>query len=168
CVSESGIDGLKDRLPRAHRRSSRFARRVRNHVALGVASTATTAVIFASLDSSDPTFGASIATAYVALVLLAITLAFSPIAALRGRRYQVSTDLRRDMGIWAALVAVAHVVVGLQVHLRGKMWEYFVHPIKGVMLPRFDPFGAANYSGLAAALLLVVLLATSNDASLRR
>jgi len=125
-------------------------------------------VIFAVLDSTDPVFRASIATAYVALALLAATLAFSPIAALRGRRYPVSTDVRRDVGIWAALVAVAHVVIGLQVHLRGKMWEYFARPIKGVMLPRFDPFGAANYGGLAAALLLVLLLVTSNDASLRR
>jgi len=48
------------------------------------------------------------------------------------------------------------------------MWEYFVRPVKGVVLPRIDPFGAANYTGLGAALILVVLLATSNDASLRR
>jgi sulfoxide reductase heme-binding subunit YedZ len=125
-------------------------------------------VVFAATESTDPVFRASIATAYVALGLFIITVAFGPYAALRGRRYPVSTDIRRDFGIWSALVAMVHVVVGLQVHLRGKMWEYFVRPVKGVVLPRIDPFGAANYTGLGAALILVVLLATSNDASLRR
>ena len=112
-------------------------------------------------------FRASMATAYVSLTLLAATLVFGPIAAFQGRRYPVSTDIRRDVGIWAAIVAIAHVVVGLQVHLRGKMAEYFVHSVRGVFLPRIDPFGAANYAGATAALLLALLLVTSNDASLR-
>src|SRR6478672_3921539 len=146
----------------------RRARRVRNHVALGAASLAGVWAVFAVIDSNDTVFRVSMATAYVALVLFIITLGFGPYAALRGRRYPVSADLRRDFGIWSALVAIAHVVVGLQVHLRGKMWEYFVQPTKGVLLPRIDPFGAANYTGLAATVILVALLATSNDASLRR
>jgi len=143
-------------------------RRGRNHVALGAASLSATWAVFAATESDDPVFRGSIATAYVALGLFIITIAFGPYVALRGRRYPVSTDIRRDFGIWSALVAILHVIVGLQVHLRGKMWEYFVHPIKGVPLPRIDPFGAANYTGLAAGLILVVLLATSNDVSLRR
>lgn len=146
----------------------RRARRVRNHVALGAASLAGVWAVFSLIDSNDTVFRVSMATAYVALVLFIITLGFGPYAALRGRRYPVSADLRRDFGIWSALVAIAHVVVGLQVHLRGKMWEYFVQPTKGVLLPRIDPFGAANYTGLAATVILVALLATSNDASLRR
>jgi sulfoxide reductase heme-binding subunit YedZ len=107
------------------------------------------------------------ATAYVALALFAATVSFGPIAELRGRRYPVSTDIRRDFGIWCGITAMTHVVAGLQVHLRGKMWEYFVRPAKGVLLPRIDLFGAANYAGLVATLMLVALLATSNDASLR-
>ena len=143
-------------------------RRVRNHAALGPASVGATWAVFAAIQSNDLLFRASIATAYVALGLFIITLGFGPYAALRGRRYPVSADIRRDFGIWSALVAIVHVVVGLQVHLRGKMWEYFVHSVKGVPLPRIDPFGAANYTGLAAALIFAVLLATSNDGSLRR
>jgi sulfoxide reductase heme-binding subunit YedZ len=142
-------------------------RRVRNHAALGVASLSGVWAVYAGIASKDGVFRVSIATAYVALVLFVVTLAFGPYAALRGRRYPVSADIRRDFGIWSGLVAIAHVVAGLQVHLRGKMWEYFVRPTKGVLLPRIDPFGAANYTGLAAALIFVALLVTSNDASLR-
>ena len=143
-------------------------RRVRNHLALGTASVGVTWAAFATVDSSDGVFRVSVATAYVALGLFVIALGFGPYAALKGRRYPVSTDLRRDVGIWSALVAIAGVVAGLQVHLRGKMWEYFVRPVKGVLVPRIDPFGAANYTGLVATLIFVALLVTSNDASLRR
>jgi methionine sulfoxide reductase heme-binding subunit len=143
-------------------------RRLRNHAALAAASSAGTVLIFAAIRSTDAMFRASMATAYVGLVLLAVTLAFGPVAAFRGRRYPVTTDLRRDVGIWAAVASIAHVVIGLQVHLRGKMWEYFVHSVRGTFLPRIDPFGAANYSGAAATLLLVALLATSNDLAFRR
>jgi sulfoxide reductase heme-binding subunit YedZ len=121
-----------------------------------------------TIRSTDSLFRASMATAYVGLFLLVATLAFGPVAAFRRRRYPVTTDVRRDTGIWAAIVSMAHVVIGLQVHVRGKMWEYFVHSVRGTFLPRVDPFGAANYAGAVAAILLVILLATSNDASLRR
>jgi hypothetical protein len=88
-----------------------------------------------------------------------------------GRRGElaVSDDLRRDCGIWCALVAITQTVLGLQVHLhlRGRMWEYFVQPVKGTLLPRIDPFGAANYTGLVAvaASFLVALHVTSDDVS---
>ena len=132
-------------------RLSRRAHRVRNHVALGAGGLVGAWAVFAGIESEDTIYRVSMATAYVALVLFAITLAFGPYAALRGRRYPVSADVRRDFGIWSALVAITHVVAGLQVHLRGKMWEYFVRSDNGVLLPRIDPFGAANYTGLAAS-----------------
>jgi sulfoxide reductase heme-binding subunit YedZ len=140
---------------------------LRTHLALGAASLGVTVGVFTAIASDDAVFRASMATAYVALVLFAVTLAFGPIASLRGRRYPLSTDVRRDVGIWSGLLALAHVILGLQVHMRGKMWEYFVRPAQGLMLPRVDPFGAANYTGLVAALIFVALLVTSNDASLK-
>ena len=143
-------------------------RRLRNHIALGVTSVAATMLVFAVIPSTDAVFRASMATAYVGLALLATTVAFGPLAAFRGRRYPVTTDIRRDVGIWAGIVSIAHVVIGLQVHLRGKMPEYFVHSVRGTLLPRVDPFGVANHAGAAAALLLGVLLATSSDAAFRR
>ena len=153
---------------RSRRRPSRFARRARTHLAVAAGSGITTALVFASITSDDAVFKASMATAYVALALFAVTLAFGPVAALRGRRYPVSTDVRRDFGIWSGILALVHVVIGLQVHMRGKMWEYFAHESRGWVLPRFDPFGLANYTGLVATAIFAALLVTSNDLSLRR
>ena len=149
------------------KRLSRAARRVRNHIALGVGTIGIGLSLYLGIDSADSRFRASMATAYVALALFGITLAFGPVNALRGRRYPVSTDIRRDFGIWAGMVAVAHAIIGLQVHLRGRMKEYFVDRIAGMWLPRPDLFGVANYTGLIAGLIFFALLVTSNDASLR-
>ena len=77
----------------------------------------------------------------------------------------VSSDLRRDLGIWAGISALAHTAVGLNVHLRGRMWLYFVDTRHHL---RRDVFGFGNYTGVLAALVFALLLALSNDVSLRR
>jgi sulfoxide reductase heme-binding subunit YedZ len=112
----------------------------------------------------------SMATAYVSMALLVATLLTGPVNVLRGRRNPVSTDLRRDLGIWAGLMGVAHVVIGLQVHFRGRMWFYFVREVEETkeLVLRADLFGFANYTGMLATFVLLLLLALSNDLSLRR
>ncbi len=83
---------------------------------------------------------------------------------LRGKLNPVSFDLRRDLGIWAGISALAHTAAGLNVHLRGRMWLYFVdtrHHLRG------DAFGFGNYTGAVATLVFALLLALSNDVSLR-
>jgi methionine sulfoxide reductase heme-binding subunit len=112
----------------------------------------------------------SIATAYTSTALLVFVLAIGPLNLLRRRPNPVSTNLRRDTGIWAGLVGLVHVAFGLQSHMKGKMLEYFLHPSNGRSLLgrlRLDEFGFANYTGLGATLILVLLLALSNDVSLR-
>ena len=108
------------------------------------------------------------ATAYVALGLLAVTLAIGPINLLRGRRNPLSIDLRRDIGIWCAVVSLAHVVVGLQVHM-GNMLLYFFRPADTYQrwTPRLDFFGLANYAGLLGTLIVLLLLCLSNDVAVR-
>lgn len=110
------------------------------------------------------------ATAYTGVVLLGATLVLGVLNVLRGEANPVSTDWRRDVGIWAALFGVAHVVIGLQVHMRGRMWTYFVYPADQARLfpLRLDSFGWANHLGLIAGLVLVLLLALSNDWALAR
>lgn len=118
----------------------------------------------------DAVTRASFATAYPALLLLALTLLTGPLNVLLRRRNPVSSDLRRDIGIWAGIVSVAHSVIGQCVHLRGRPWLYYIYDRRqSHWLPvRHDLFGFANYTGLAGTLIVLALVASSNDYSLRR
>jgi sulfoxide reductase heme-binding subunit YedZ len=106
------------------------------------------------------------ASAYSALAFLVASLCLGPWNVLRTRPNPISFDLRRDIGIWAGLVALFHTGVGLTVHLRGRMWMYFLKRLHPPVL-QSTLFGFANYTGLIAAMLLLLLLLISNDVSLR-
>jgi len=69
------------------------------------------------------------------------------------------------LGIWAAIAALTHTAFGLNVHLRGRMWLYFLDAHHRL---RQDAFGFGNYTGAVAALIFALLLALSNDLSLRK
>lgn len=109
----------------------------------------------------------SMGSAYAALLFLGATLWLGPWNILRKRANPVSFDLRRDIGIWSAILALFHTGVGLTVHLRGRMWMYFFKHLHPLAIQN-NEFGAANFIGLASALLFLLLLAISNDLSLRR
>ena len=112
----------------------------------------------------------SFATAYPALVFLTASLLIGPWNVLRRKRNSVSSDLRRDVGIWAGALSVAHSVIGQNVHLRGRPWLYYIYDPKqhhSIAL-RHDLFGFSNDTGLLSALVVIALLATSNDFALRR
>jgi sulfoxide reductase heme-binding subunit YedZ len=141
----------------------------RHHLPLLLLSFASVAVLYQTRPYPDVLSRASFATAYPALALLATTLLIGPWNLLRSRANPVSSDLRRDIGIWAGMVGVLHAGVGQFVHLRGRPWLYYVYgPTEHHHGMRHDLFGLANYTGALGTLLLILLLATSNDFSLRR
>jgi methionine sulfoxide reductase heme-binding subunit len=110
--------------------------------------------------------GFTVATGYLALALLAVTLLIGPANLLLRRRNPVSGYLRRDVGAWTALFSVVHVIYGLQVHERlSDFLNYFVTP-RGS--PLTNSFGLGNWTGLAATVIVVGLLALSSDAALRK
>jgi methionine sulfoxide reductase heme-binding subunit len=148
---------------------SRFARRVKQNLALLLGSAAVGFALYGIVRSADPVFRWSMSSGYTALALLVFTLAIGPYRALRGSTTSLSNDLRRDVGIWACLWSVFHTVMGLQVHMRGKMAEYFLTPGEGPVFTRLrsDLFGSANYTGLFATALVILLAILSNDQSLR-
>lgn len=123
------------------------------------------------------------ASAYTALMFLGVTLIIGPWNVLCGRPNPVSTDVRRDVGIWAGLLGLAHVVFGLHVHVAkltfevagfqipiGRVWGNFLYPPNQprVFPIRLDLFGFANFLGVGVTLVLIVLLALSNNFSLRK
>jgi sulfoxide reductase heme-binding subunit YedZ len=135
-----------------------------------LAGIAAAGVVYYLAPSNDARMRLSLSSAYVAIALLTVTLAIGPLNALRGVRRPVSIDSRRDVGIWAAIWSVIHTGVGLQVHMRGRMLEYFFHPGDKPLLARmrYDMFGLANDAGVAAAIIVIGLALISNDWSLRR
>ena len=143
-------------------------RRITRHIILFLASSVAVAAFYFSLASKDPMWLLSISTAYPSLVLLALCLMVGPWNILRGRRNPVSGYLRRDIGIWAGVLGIAHVVFGLQVHF-GSMLLYFLPPPNATYrFPlRIDLAGLTNYAGLGSTLILLLLLVLSNNASLR-
>lgn len=108
----------------------------------------------------------TIGLGYFSLAALAVTLLIGPWRLLRGqRRTPVNINLRRDIAIWAGIAGLLHVVFGFQVHMGGNILHYFFLPDSH--MPQINPFGASNALGLAATVLLALLLILSNDLSVR-
>ena len=98
-------------------------------VALAIA---TTGIAFIATPPPDFRHRFSMATAYAGVIFLGMSLWLGPWNVLRRRANPVSSDLRRDISIWAGILALVHTAVGLTVHLRGRMWMYFfkrLHPL---------------------------------------
>ncbi|MGH9945837.1 MAG: ferric reductase-like transmembrane domain-containing protein [Pyrinomonadaceae bacterium] len=153
----------------------RFSNRTKHrllfhHLVLALISGTLISIIYLTVQSADEMFRWSLATGYVGIGLLGATLFIGSLNVLRRRRNPVSTDLRRDIGIWCGIISLTHVVIGLQVHMGGNMLLYFFRESGGLfnLVPRTDLFGFANYLGLIAVLILCLLLLLSNDASIRR
>jgi methionine sulfoxide reductase heme-binding subunit len=147
-------------------RSSYWHQRIARHAMIALANIACGALFWELFSvRRDVISRLSIATAYPALFLTAAAMLVGPWNVLRGRTNPVSSDLRRDLGIWAGIMALLHTGIGLNVHLRGRPWLYFIDQHHRV---RYDLFGIGNDSGLLAAVLFLLLLAISNDLSLRR
>lgn len=137
------------------------------HVKLALGSAVVGAVAWLLTPHRSVSEGLSFATAYAGLILLAIAMAIGPVNVLRRKPNPVSTDLRRDVGIWAGLCGVSHTVAGLQVHMRGQFTRYFLPAPDAAMDRAAAVFLSANYLGMTAAIGLAVLLAISNDISLK-
>lgn len=151
------------------RLNRRFLSRIfRHHIVLLAFALSSVAILYVTRPYKDVLTRMSFATAYPAIVLLCITLLTGPLNILRGRGNPVSSDLRRDIGIWAGILSLLHAAVGQCVHLRGRPWLYYVYgPTEKHVGLRHDLFGFSNYTGAVATLVLIALFATSNDWSLR-
>lgn len=158
---------MSERAPRLPRF---VGRRTARHIALALASAAMVAIVYPNVPTDFILRRWNLATAYAALALLALSLAIGPWNLLRGRPNPVSQALRRDIGIWAGIMALVHSAIGSQIHMGGRFWQYFTYgPDEPHVLPiRIDAFGFANFTGLASTLILLLLLCISSDAALRR
>jgi sulfoxide reductase heme-binding subunit YedZ len=152
--------------------SRRLSQRLwRHHLPIGLATFAAGTAIYVTRPFPDVITRLSFSSAFPALFLLAATLLLGAWKSLAGARPVASWDMRRDLGIWAGMACLFHAVIGNFEHMRGRPWLYYIYENwqqKHAVPLRHDLFGWANHTGLIAALILLALLATSNDASLRK
>jgi sulfoxide reductase heme-binding subunit YedZ len=148
--------------------STRFKTRAKHHAILITATGLLLLTFIKLIPGDDLKYLGSMATGYVSIILLAITLLIGPFNMYLKKPNPVSNDLRRDTGIWCGFIGLAHIVFGIQVHM-GNIFLYFFKAVDGNDAYKFrdDIFGAANYTGLVAGLILLILLFLSNDLSLQ-
>lgn len=113
----------------------------------------------------------TVATGYLGLGLLAVTLLLGPANLVLRRRNPVSSYLRRDVGAWTAIFSVVHVICAVLIHVshgRGLIpsFVHFFVAEDGSALT--NSFGLGNWTGLAAVVIVLGLLATSSDVALRK
>lgn len=109
------------------------------------------------------------ATADASLVLLAFTMAIGPGARIWAtlRRFLL---LRREFGVYAVLLAVAHAVIILDGWIEWELARIFglaFHPALGRYVMLEHGFGLANLVGVLALAYSFILVSTSNDRSVR-
>ncbi len=113
---------------------------------------------------------ASITTAYASLAFLTIALTIGPLNVLRQRPNPTNSYLRRDVGIWAALLGFVHMVVAIAVSMSNSYLDEFVYVVADPLSEsiRYALFTAGSVLGFIAALILLLLISLSSDVSLRR
>lgn len=166
--------------------SSRWQQRLKTHLFLVVASAAVFWLLYEAspvvyrwytaeprtLQHADDVLArVSLASAYLALLWLCLTLSIGAWNILRKGRSPLHLDIRRDVAIWAGTAGVIHGIVGVMVHYRGKGWFYYFlyPPSKPHDFPiRYDLFGFSNHTGLIAWLVCLLLLLLSSDLALRK
>lgn len=143
--------------------------RLRNHYIplLSLACIAEIVFSFILTPRDTITFAAQ-STGYISITLLAFSFVIGPVTLLMKKKNPLSTYFRRDIGIVGGVLAVVHSATGLFVHLRGKPWLYFLVKTHDGYAVRLDSFGLGNYTGLFSALIIIILILTSNDLMFRK
>ena len=111
------------------------------------------------------------ATGYLALGFLALTLLIGPANLVLRRRTPVSNYLSRDVGTWAAIGSVVHVLFAVLAHVNqdtGLISSFLHFFVARDGSPLTNSFGLGNWTGLAALVIVVGLLAISSDVALRK
>ena len=113
---------------------------------------------------------ASTATAYACMLCFAAALLWGPWRVLTGRPVSTNSYTRRDLGIWAAILGLSHLALGLEEAMSAAYVREFVDVATDppVHAARRSLFRWGVRSGLVGGALLAGLLALSNDWSLRR
>ena len=138
--------------------------RWQHHVAIGLFSIVTGVASYVQEDGGvlDKL---SIATAYICLFLLAFALLTGPVNVLRTGRPLINNYLRRDIGIWAAINGIIHLLVATYLSMTPEYLDSYVKISTDAMdtQTRGGLFLWGSLIAYLVGILLVMLLAISNN-----
>jgi sulfoxide reductase heme-binding subunit YedZ len=109
----------------------------------------------------------SVGAGYIGLLLIFASLVIGPLNMLKVRKNPVNINLRRDVGIWAGITSLAHVVfaAALELSWGDSLLGFFFYK-NGA--PKFNLFGISDMFGLVAALVVLFLMVLSNNYFLKK
>ena len=125
-------------------------------------------VVFAS--SATTLDQLSVTTAYICVLLMATALLIGPSRVLRsGAPNPVNIYMRRDIGIWAALSGLAHLILGTVQSMNAAYISQYVEINNAVPSEsaRLELFLWGSVTAFVVGILLLLLLSLSSDAALR-
>ena len=106
----------------------------------------------------------------MSLVMVALAMVIGPVSRL-WKSMRMILPWRRELGIYAVLLAIIHVVIILVAWVEWdlvKLFGYEIHPVTGKYVMLLHGFGLANAIGIVALLYAITLALTSNDWSQKR
>ncbi|NWJ47267.1 MAG: ferric reductase-like transmembrane domain-containing protein [Chloroflexi bacterium] len=109
----------------------------------------------------------TLGTGYVGLLLVMVTLVMGPLNMLKVRKNPVNMISRRDVGIWAAMNIIAHVIftAALQISWGSTLFGLFLNDDGSI---KTNLFGISDIFGLLGALTILFLLVLSNNFFLKK
>lgn len=109
----------------------------------------------------------SVGTGYIGLLLIFASLVIGPINMLKVRKNPVNIMVRRDIGIWAGITSLVHVVFSgaLQLSWGDSLLGLFFYKSGALKL---NLFGISDMFGLLGALIVLFLLVLSNNYFLKK
>lgn len=143
--------------------------RLKRHVLLGLACVLILGAAAATVTSEGLIDRLSITTAWLCAVLLGIVLLIGPFESMRSGRRPVNHLLRRDLGIWTALIGLAHLYLGMEASMTPAYVMQFVE--NGRLALSFETRDALFFwgtiLGFIVGLMFLMLLALSSDTAIR-
>ena len=140
-------------------------RRWHHHAALAAVTAVIYILISTVVASPTPLDQLSLASAYICLFLMAAALSIGPLQAIRTQRVSTNIFLRRDIGIWAALAGLIHLVVATAQSMTPRYMSLYVdvstHKLSAAL--RAELFLWGSVSAFSVGLLLLLLLGLSNN-----
>lgn len=139
------------------------------HLGLSLAVAASGTAVWYAGEPAEGMARLSLLTAWLCFVLLAAALCLGPWRVLRGGQPVLNHLLRRDLGIWAALTALAHLLAATAVVMTPVYYGRYINGVDNQPLSAFiGPLSTISIvSGYLIGIVCLLLLGISSNLALR-